>query len=239
VAKSKNNERKAKVEALRKEQRRKERMRSWGILGVCGVLVVVLLGFAVTKYVTDKRARDKIASAPLADFGVSKASAGCDPVKTEDASGSGQHVSPPEVIKYPTAPPAFGKHWGNFLTGSEIRTFYSRQDTPEIERLVHSLEHGHTILWYDDTIKEGSSQYTAMQKMADRLGLDSYFMVAPYITKDDGGTFPAGKHVALTHWTGPSTQKGVWEYCAKPSGSVVQDFVKKYPKENAPEPGAA
>ncbi|MCW2759540.1 MAG: hypothetical protein JWO46_3286, partial [Nocardioidaceae bacterium] len=202
MAKKKNDDRKAKVEALRREQKRKERIRTWGVLGVCGVLVVALLGFAITKYVKDENAKKRLESIPLSSIGVSKSAASCDPEKTQDATGSGQHIPPPQPITYPTAPPAFGEHWGNFLTGSELRTFYTRQDAPEIERLVHSLEHGHTIIWYDDTVKEGSADYKALQKITTRLGMDSYVFAAPYITKDDGGTFPSGKHIVLTHWTG-------------------------------------
>lgn len=238
MSKQKNTERKAMIEQLRREQKRKERLRTWGILGVSGLVVVLLLGFAVGKYVKDQRAADKLSNAAMSSIGVSRSAAGCSPIKTVDASGSGQHLDPPTVIRYPDAPPAFGKHWGNFLIGSEIRTFYSRSDVPEIERLVHSLEHGHTILWYDDTVKKGSKDYEAIQQMAEKMGLDSYFIAAPY-SGTDGGTFPEGKHVALTHWTGPRNQKGVWEYCGKPSGEVVKDFTEKYPKDNAPEPGAA
>ncbi|RLV49908.1 DUF3105 domain-containing protein [Nocardioides mangrovicus] len=240
MAKQKNVDRKARIEAMRREQQRKERLRTWGVLGVCGVVVVALLSVVAVKLVKQHQEDERIAGKPLAKMGVAASAASCSSPKTEDASGSGQHVTPPTVIDYATAPPAYGKHWGNYLSGSEIKTFYSRQDVPEIERLVHSLEHGHTILWYDDTVKQGSADYKAMQAMATKLGLDSYFMVAPYIKAKDGNhSFPAGKHVALTHWTGPDDQKGVWQYCARPSGSVVQDFVKKYPKTNAPEPGAA
>ncbi len=239
MSKQKNAERKAMIEQLRREQQRKERLRTWGILGVCGLVVVLLLGFAVGKYVKDQKAADRIKNAPASSIGVSGSAASCSPVKTVDASGNSQHLSPPQPISYPDAPPAYGQHWGNFLTGSEIRPFYTRDDVPEIERLVHSLEHGYTILWYDDTIKTGSADYKAIQQMGEKLGPDGYFMVAPYITKTDGGTFPSGKHVAFTHWTGPAKQTGVWEYCARPSGTVAQDFVKKYPPDNAPEPGAA
>ena len=65
--------------------------------------------------------------------------------------GLGQHINAPQKIPYDQAPPSYGAHWPNFLQGSEIRTFYTPSDRPEIERLVHSLEHGHTILWYDET----------------------------------------------------------------------------------------
>jgi hypothetical protein len=171
---------------------------------------------------------------------VKQSAAGCDPAKTKKVDIKVQtdgtyHVPSGSTVDYPDAPPAFGYHWGNFLTGSELRTFYSPEDRPEVERLVHSLEHGHTILWYDDSIKTGSQAFKQIQQIGDKLGLDSYFMAAPW-TARDGKPFPSGKHVALTHWTGQQT--GVTQYCGKPSGKVIDDFMKKYPKTDSPEPGA-
>jgi hypothetical protein len=239
VAKQKTSDRKAIAEKLRREQQRKERQRSLMILGACALVVVGLLAAAVIPYVNHQRDLDRIKGTAIAKIGVPATAAACSPIKTKSAEGSGQHINPPQVIRYPDAPPAFGKHWGNFLTGSEIKNFYSRSDRPEIERLVHSLEHGHTILWYDDTVKPGTAAYDQVKQIADKFSADDYFMSAPYETKLDGGTFPSGKHIALTHWTGPDKQTGVWEYCGKPSGEVVKDFTTKYTKDNAPEPGAA
>ena len=34
------------------------------------------------------------------------------------------------------------------------RKFYTEDDRPELEALVHNLEHGYTILWYDETIAD-------------------------------------------------------------------------------------
>jgi hypothetical protein len=63
-------------------------------------------------------------------------------------------------------------------------------------------------------------------------------MAAPWTSKD-GKDFPSGKHVALTHWTGPDNQQGVTQYCAGASGSVIKKFTTDYPADDAPEPGAA
>jgi hypothetical protein len=238
VAKSKNVERKAKIEQMRREQQRKERRRSMAILGACGVVVVALLAAALIPYINNLRKDDKLKKTALTKLGVPAASAGCSPVKKQTAEGNQQHITAGTPIRYDSAPPAFGKHWGNFLTGSEIRPFYTVSDRPEIERLVHSLEHGHTIIWYDDTITKGSSDYEALQQIVTKLGTDSYVMVAPWTNKD-GASFPSGKHIAFTHWTGPDKQQGIWEYCTKASGSVARTFTDDYPKDNAPEPGAA
>jgi hypothetical protein len=233
-------ERRARVEQMRREQARKERTRSLAILGGCVVLVVGLLAAALVPYIKHQREQSRLSSTPVSKLGVSKAAAGCTPMTSKDATGSGQHLTIGQPIPYPDAPPAFGPHWGNYLQGSEIRTFYARTDRPPLERLVHSLEHGHTIIWYDDTIKTGSESYKQIQQITDRLGLDSYVFAAPWTSKDENGkSFPSGKHVALTHWTGPEKQQGVTQYCGKPSGKVIDTFVTKYPKDDAPEPGAA
>ena len=108
----------------------------------------------------------------------------------------------------------------------------------EIERLVHSLEHGHTILWYDETVKPGTDAYKYVQQIADKFDPETdKFMAAPWNTSD-GGSFPSGKHIAFTHWTGPDKQKGETQYCKAPSGGALGTFMKKSPASSAPEPAA-
>lgn len=239
--KQKQDDRRARAEAARAAQQaaaRKERLRGFAIFGAAAVVVIGLIAAALVPYLKDRAADRELADADLASLGVSQSAAGCRAPTTKTATGNNEHLNPGTPISYPDHPPAFGKHWGNFLYGSEIRTFYSRQDRPELERMVHSLEHGHTIVWYDDSVKAGSADYEALQQITSKLGVDSYIMAAPY-DRADGGAFPDGAHIAMTHWTGPQDQKGVWQYCDKVSGSVVDSFVKKYPKEDTPEPGAA
>lgn len=232
------NQRRAVAEQLRKDQARKERLRSLLIIGSCVVVVLALLGSAVFVYVKDRAEERKAAGTPLAELGVSAAAASCSPVTDKKATGSNKHVTVGQKITYPEAPPAFGPHWANFLQGSEIRTFYTPEDRPPIERMVHSLEHGHTILWYDDTVTKDSKSYKDLKAIADKLGVGSYFMAAPW-SSSDGGSFPSGKHLALTHWTGPEDQQGMTQYCDAASGEVVKKFMDAYPADSAPEPGAA
>jgi hypothetical protein len=236
--KSERDNRRAIAEQLRKQQARKERQRSLLILGACVVLVVGLLAAALVPYIKNLRQEKKIAGTPIAELGVKASAAGCDPVQKKKATGNQQHLPEGQAIPYTDAPPAFGPHWGNFLQGSEIRPMYTPTDRPPLERLVHSLEHGHTLLWYDDTVKPGTKSYTAIKAMADKLGTASYFMVVPWTKADENGkSFPSGKHLALTHWTGPSSEQGVTEYCSAASGAVVKSFMTDYPTNDAPEPG--
>lgn len=232
-----NLERRAMVEKMRAEQARKERLRGFGILGFCIVVVIALLAAALIPYLKNRAEENELKAMKIEEIGVSESAASCDPVKKESASGSGNHITVGQPIEYKQAPPAYGEHWGNFLRGAEIRPFYTLRDRPEVERLVHSLEHGHTIVWYDDTVTEGSKSYEDLQTIADKLGDTAYFMAAPW-TAEDGAAFPDGKHLALTHWTGPENQEGVWQYCGSTSGAVVKSFMEDYPNESAPEPGA-
>lgn len=234
---ARDNERRAIAEQLRKEQARKERMRSLLILGACVLVVIGLLVAALIPYLSKQQADKKVAATPLTQVGVASSAASCDPPVKRSARGSGQHLPIGTKIPYPDAPPAFGPHWPNFLSGPEIRTLYTPADRPPLERLVHSLEHGHTLLWYDDTITPGSAPYTAIQAVADKLGTSSYFMAVPW-TKADGKPFPSGRHIALTHWTGPQRQQGVTQYCGGVSGAVVKSFLDAYPPMDAPEPGS-
>jgi hypothetical protein len=232
------NQRRAVAEQLRKEQRRKERRRSMLILGGCIVLVVGLLAAAIIPYVKDQRAKSKAEGTPVAQLGVASSAAACDPVKTADANGSGQHINPPKKIPYQQAPPAFGPHWPNYLQGSELRSFYTSSDRPEVERLVERLEHGDTMLWYDYSVMPGSTADKDILAISAKFNPETdKFMAAPW-HGSDGGSFPSGKHIALTHWTGPSNQKGETQYCKAPSGAVLSTFMKDYPASSAPEPAA-
>jgi hypothetical protein len=241
----KNVERREMVEKMRAEQARKERARSMLILGVCVLIVIGILVPAVWSLVKKNHDNAVLAGKKISDIGVSKAAAACDAIVTKDPTGlnrsgvNGNHVAIGTPITYPDSPPAFGQHWPNYLQTSEYRNFYSPQDRPELERMVHSLEHGHTLIWYDSTIKAGSTAYKDLQAIADKYsGTTTYVNVVPW-KSTDGGTFPAGKHVALTHWAGSgSAQHGEWQYCGQPSGAVISSFVTTYPNTDSPEGGA-
>ena len=112
---------------------------------------------------------------------------------------------------------------------------------------MHNLEHGYSLLWYDDTLAKSSDQLAVVKAIATKYEgsqkLTDKFIAVPWTSKD-GKAFPGGKHVALTHWSAggdPSDvtkQKGIWQYCGDPSGAVVQKFMKEYPYSDSPEPQA-
>jgi uncharacterized protein DUF3105 len=233
-------ERRAIAERLQKEQKRREQRRSFAILGFSIIVVVGLLAAALIPYIKDQREQNKLESTSLSKIGVSKSAAGCDDILTKKTDHTQQHVPAPTPITYKDAPPSFGPHRPS--PAAFERKYYTAQDRPEVATLVHNLEHGYTILWYDDTLAKDSKELKTVKAISDKMA-DERFIAAPW-TADDGKAFPSGKHLALTRWTADASnpgdedkQRGNWQYCTSVSGAVVGDFVAKWPNAESPEPG--
>ncbi len=145
-------DRRAKIEAMRKAEQAKERRKSMIFVIVAIVVGVGLVAaVAIPSYVKSK---NDPAKKSMSDFGVSLASASCSPVQTTKGTNTQelrQHVQDGTIEKYKTVPPSYGPHWASPIYPS--REFYTVRDRPQMERLVHNLEHGYTMVWYDSTIK--------------------------------------------------------------------------------------
>ena len=121
---------------------------------------------------------------------------------------------------------------------------------PPLEALVHNLEHGYTILWYDETIADDDAAMTTIRGIAEKFaGTSNFrfkFKAVPWLPSDeDGASFPDGQHVAFTHWsaggageTDVEKQQGVFQYCSDVSGAALETFMDEYPYLDSPEPNA-
>jgi hypothetical protein len=169
---------------------------------------------------------------PLNEFGVSAAAAQCDPV-TNDPVDSATHVGPGTGgstesithVNYSTVPPGGGNH---FLTPEPIdRHFYTAEDRPPIENLVHNLEHGYTILWYDSTVT--GDQLTTLgpeqpfegfrRQEVHRLGLGR------------AGALPDSKHAVVAlerRGDGAGPPAAMRELCGQVSGEAVEQFMTQF-----------
>jgi hypothetical protein len=243
AAKKADHDRKAKIAEMQRQAKAAERRRTLAVVGAAVAVVVVIAG-AVTFAIA--RDDSRVPSGSLASLGVPAGQASCDPVTDDDASGGGAHVGPgtdkPDetTVKYSTVPPSSGPHFA--VPEYPARQFYTAADRPKMENLVHNLEHGYTILWYDDTATaEQVSQLKAISREAnDSAEARNKFIVSAWDTAY--GEFPADKHFALSHWSAQpsdlSKQTGHRQLCGKVSGEVVASFIKAHPKDEAPEPGA-
>lgn len=230
TTKSSEKDRRARVEAMRREQQAKERRKSAMIVIVA---VVVGLGLVAAAAIPAfLNSRNDPAKKALSSFGVSTAAASCSAPTTDKPSGGQDHKAQGTVIKYDQVPPSSGSHWAVPVLSS--RPFYTSKDAPAIEQLVHNLEHGYTVLWYDSTVK--GKQVTALKDIAASARTQKAVGASKFIVSAWNpayGTFPAGKHIGMSHWGAKTAHR---QLCGKVSGAAVSAFVNKYPYTDAPEP---
>ena len=245
-------DRQAVIDELRKKQKGAERRRGFAIVGVCATIALLIVVAAAYRPVKNWWDLRKFKDLDLASIGAPATS--CDKITTKKADGNQQHVPTGTQVTYSTAPPAFGSHWNEQGTAPAPfnRKFYTEKDRPELEALVHNLEHGYTILWYDQSIADDADQLNVIDGIADKFRSDSNnlrfkFIAAPWTSQDEkeSGKFPDGMHIAISHWsaggsgqTDVSKQVGVFQYCSEPSGAALQQFMLDYPYTDSPEPDA-
>jgi hypothetical protein len=217
MAKSSRNDRRARVEAMRREQRRKERRSSFLVYGIGGVVAVAVLLAAIIPSVLQSRSRAEQRSVGHVKAASAAAkTANCTGVRN-DVQISRDHVT--TTVDYPKLlaekgeqiPPSSGPHNANPLPDSIH--FYQRADKPTLERAVHNLEHGFIVAWYDSELPQ--AEVTKLQTIAGQAG--QRFIAVPW----DRGVFPDGRHFVLSAWD--RTQR-----CGTVSADVVADFVKTY-----------
>jgi hypothetical protein len=249
VAKPAKTDRKAVIDEMRKKQKSADRRRGTVIVTVCVLVAVGLVAAAVIPILLDKRKDSKLDGVALKEIGA--AASVCQKATTKKADGNQDHVPVDTPVDYADAPPAFGSHWNQagVAPAPFARKFYTAEDRPALEALVHNLEHGYTILWYDETIAGDAAALDNVEAIARKFGDENYrdkFIAAPWTSKDENGAaFPAGQHVAFTHWsaggngeTDATKQVGAFQYCSDVSGAALDKFIDTYPYTDSPEPDA-
>ena len=245
MAKTAKSDRQKVIDEIRKKQRGADRRRGMMIVGVCVLIALLIVGAAAYQPIKNWWDLRQFNDVDLASIGAPASV--CGDITKKAAEGSNDHRPTGEQITYEDAPPAFGPHWNEAgVAPAPIdKRFYDVDERPELEALVHNLEHGYTILWYDESIANDDSKLTEVKGIAKKLDVSDTnfrfkFIAAPWTDDDvkESKGFPKGQHVALTHWVGGDKTQGIWQYCSEPSGEALKSFMDKYPYTDAPEPNA-
>jgi hypothetical protein len=243
--------RRAIADDVRRSQSRAEARKSFLMIGVFALVALLIVGAAAFKPLSDWWQMRQYADQAVADIGAPATA--CQPITTKAAKGEQQHLPDGTPIPYEDAPPAFGPHYN--IPATMERKLYT-DDRPDLGTLVHNLEHGYTILWYDDSIAQNDDAMVQLRALADKFaGTENFrnkFIAVPW-TSEDGKSFPEGQHVALTHWAARDITKGakegakadatqgsvgVWQYCSAVSGAALDQFMLDWDYTNSPEPDA-
>ncbi len=203
---------------MRRDQQRAATRRSNMItLAIALVIIAAVAFFVINERSTD----NKSVAAPE---GVAAADAGCDPAEEHEEEGN-EHVDPNAEVEYETSPPTSGDHWPPELVSDA--GFYP-SEVPE-ESLVHNLEHGQIVIWYDSAassdLREDLEAFTESQNDLDALPAGA--TTAPIITVpyDD---IPEGKTYVMTAWTQSQA-------CSSYSLDAINEFREKF-QGRSPEP---
>ncbi|MFF0448345.1 DUF3105 domain-containing protein [Streptomyces sp. NPDC004609] len=192
------NDRRARIEAMRKAEVARERRSRFITIGVSGLVVAGLVGFGV--YVLTKESDKK-----EQELAASK-----EPItgeKSWDAKKLGRnHVS--KAVSYPEKPPVGGDHHNAWMNCE--RKVY--KEPIANENAVHSLEHGAVWVTYND--KAPKAEVT---KLEERVKKTSYSMISP--VKDQPGAIMLtawGKQLTVTTADDPRVGKFFTKYVQGP-----------------------
>ena len=227
-------DRRARIEQLKRTKRRRERTRTAALMAVVALIGAAVFGRQAYNWL-DGKLNDPLKRS-IASFGVPLADAGCGKITTDAAGATKQHVQVGERISYDDVPPSSGKHYSNPVSFS-ARPFFTLKDMPPVENVVHNLEHGYTILWYDPDLSQHDRD--ELQGLARKLRDEAQYQQFIATAWDKNyGEFPKGKFVALSHWSDKDDSGNTHGHrllCGQPSGEAVQDFMDKFPASDAPE----
>ena len=211
-------------EEIRQRIARRNRNRTIGTVLV--VVAVAAVAIALVVIPTDdeqvvSQLGDPADIVAQADRAATQAS--CEDVRTVDPypGGDQTHVegnAVPDLSTYPSTPPASGPHEATTLPAGVY------DSPPAIGPLIHSLEHGASVIWYDPTAPQAEiDRITAFYEQPPgdvAAGLDRV-IVAPYDYEGAGGALPDGARMALVAWHRVRT-------CADPSLEVALDFTTRF-----------
>jgi hypothetical protein len=234
VGKSQKQSRRDLIEKMQKDQARSDKRRTLLIVAASIVVGLAIIAVPAVKLIQDSKVRNS----SVADLGVKAAAASCDKIIDDKASGTLQHEPDGTNIKYSVSPPSSGSHYATWAPFD--KKFYSLDDRPPVPNLVHNLEHGYTILWYNEATATNADQAALIEKISKAKLPDvsnGKFIAAPF-KSTDGTAWPAGKNIAFAHWSGGAEGQalGHRQFCGSVSGEALQQFLEKYPALDAQEP---
>lgn len=156
-----------------------------GLLGGAAVLVIAVVAIWFLFLGGSGGEATGIESEPLPDSGDEE---WISQVESFESEGR-QHVEPGSEIDYAQSPPLSGPHWGRAYSAG----FY--EETPELPRLVHSLEHGAIVVCYNESALSPEAEASLKAWANAQDGPWTSILAVPNPNDD-----PTGDYV-LTAWT--------------------------------------
>ena len=195
-----------KKDALKKAHRRRNLVTTLIALAVAGGVVALVINDR------NRAARE------LEDFGVAAAEANCGDVEEQEEQGA-DHIEVGTAHEpYTTNPPTSGPHYNSAGLGPVQTGFYEVATEAPPEGVVHNLEHGQIVIYYDP---DAPDDVIADIELAVRS--EPSATVATPVAGIEGDA-----NLVLTAWT-------VAQSCEQVSMEVVNEFRSAYQGIIGPE----
>lgn len=195
-------QRRAAEEERRREQQRAARKRNMMTLGIALVVLVLVVVLVM---------RESGGGGGSLAGAVDRDKAGCTEIEEHEDEGRDHVDTPPE---YGTNPPTSGAHLQTPSSGG----FFDEDAPVEPGALVHNLEHGQIVFWYDPEAPQGVID--AIEAVVDEQ--PDALLAVPWAELDSPHTF------AMTAWTRS-------QQCRQVSTEVVDAFRAEF-QGKGPEP---
>ena len=192
------------VEAARQARRRKEALRRKAIVAGVAVVVVALVAFLVNDRIADRRAAQRLDTILTAGD--------CEVDERTDTGGEANHIPNPT---YEVNPLAGGAHTADAASEG----VYDPGEAPADGPLVHAMEHGFIVIWYQPQIPAAE-----LERLEDIAEDDRYSNATLLVPR---ASLPVP--VAATAWHERLLCNGVEE---KP----ITEFIKAF-RDKGPEKG--
>ena len=211
-------QRKRLAEQARKAQQRQSNRRSNLVTaGIAAVVIVAVVALVLS---------DRSATTPISvPDGVAASAAGCNQVE-QFAEQSRDHIDlGAEHDPYNSTPPTSGPHYGTPADPG----FYPNPLEPE--QLVHNLEHGQIVIWYDpeapaSAVEGIQALVEDANQRAQRSGFVEPLLAAPFEGLGSGFGY------ALTGWRNLQS-------CESYSRAAIDDFRAEFQGRGPEQVGVA
>ena len=130
---------------MQRDQARTDRNRTILIVVASIVVGLAIIAYPAIRLIQDSRTKNQ--ADHRARRGRRRRPPATQPTNDE-AGGTQDHKPDGTVIHYPVSPPSSGPHYAAWAPFE--KKFYTLDDRPPVANLVHNLEHGYTILWYNE-----------------------------------------------------------------------------------------
>jgi hypothetical protein len=211
-------QRKRLAEQARRAQQRQAARRSNLVTAAIAAVVVV----AVVALVLSDRDPGQQITVPA---GVAASEAGCNEVEQFPEQGRDHIDVGADHLPYNSSPPTSGPHYGTPADAG----FYPNPLPPE--QLVHNLEHGQIVIWYDPSAPESTidgiqALVEGGNREAQRSGFVEPLLAAPFDGLEQGFDY------ALTGWQNLQS-------CAAYSRAAISDFRTEFQGRGPEQVGVA